>query len=529
MRLTIVTLIVNGILFWSQTNAQFVETKVVPLLPVPNSEFGRSLGLSGDYLVVGAGRDGEKGEGAGAAYVFKRAAHRWLQQGKLLATDGGTLDRFGHSVGISQGNIIVGAFKDDAGIGPGAGSAYIFTRSGPIWNQSAKLVASDAAAHDQFGFSVAISRETAIVGAFLDDNLAADAGAAYVFKHIGTEWIEQAKLVASDARISDEFGISVAIDGDRAVVGCPNADAVGINAGAVYVFRRTQTQWVQEAKLTASDGNVLDNFGLSVDIRGDFLLVGAEFQDEAAFNAGAAYLFHRTEVGWVEESKLTAADPGENDLFGQSVAISDEHALVGAFFDDDKGARSGSAYLFRRNADSWIQEMKITAGDGQAGDWFGFAAAIDSQYAVVGKWNDVDGGAAYVYSGYASSASGALHSGHTPISEIGDGFPVLAGKDPPQGSSLATGISLQQNFPNPSNPSTNISFELREASYVSLTVFDLLGSEVVTLTEGFREQGNHVVVWDGTNSTGQRVSSGTYLYRLRSGQNVITRKMVLGK
>ena len=240
--------------------------------------FGFSVGLSGDTAVVGAREDDHAGGGnAGSAYIFENNGIRWEQVAKLTAFDAANSDRFGNSVAASGETIVVGARGDDHAGGDGAGSAYVFVRDGTHWPLQAKLTASDAAPADEFGTSVALSGDTIVVGAREDDHAGGmNAGSAYVFFRSGNSWSEQAKLVGSDSALADRFGISVAVSGDTAVVGARGNDHTGdVDAGAAYVFFRRGSSWSEQAKLTAEDSNLFDEFGNSVAVAGDSALVGA--------------------------------------------------------------------------------------------------------------------------------------------------------------------------------------------------------------------------------------------------------------
>ena len=187
---------------------------------------------------------------------------------KLTASDAAAGDWFGRYVAVSGATVVVGAPNDDDN-GSNSGSAYVFVRSGISWSQQAKLTASDAAAFDFFGVSVAISGDTAVVGANFDDGKGVDSGSAYVFVRSGTTWTEQAKLTASDAAALDQFGIEVSISGDTAVVGAFSDDDSGSRSGSAYVFVHSGATWTEQAKLTASDAAIDDRFGRSVSVSGD--------------------------------------------------------------------------------------------------------------------------------------------------------------------------------------------------------------------------------------------------------------------
>jgi hypothetical protein len=313
--------------------------------------FGVSVSISGDTAIVGAYQDDTAaGSDAGSAYIFIRNGTVWTQQQKLTTSDGAVSDLFGVSVSISGDTAIVGAWGNDTAGGSNAGSAYVFTRSAGLWTEQQQLIASDGAVTDNFGVSVSISGDTAIVGAYQDDTAAgSDAGSAYIFIRNGTVWTQQQKLTASDGAGNDQFGRSVSISGDSAIVGAYfDNTAGGLVAGSAYIFTRSGTVWTQQQKLTASDGAATDQFGWSVAISGDTVIVGAHNDDTAGgTDAGSAYIFTRSGTVWTQQQKLTASDGAGNDQFGRSVSISGDSAIVGAYQDDTAaGANAGSSYIF---------------------------------------------------------------------------------------------------------------------------------------------------------------------------------------
>ena len=379
--------------------------------------FGYSVSVSGDTAVVGAAYDDQSGWiDAGSAYVFVRSngpgAPGWAQQAKLTASDAAAYDYFGYSVAISGDTAVIGAVDSDALFAFDAGAAYVFVRSGGVWAQQAKLTASDAAIGDRFGCCVSISGDTVVVGAEYADPLDLyGAGVAYIFARSGGPgapvWTEQAKLIASDAATVDYFGYSVSVSGDTAVVGALYGDAPdALGAGAAYVFSRSSAVWVQQAKLTASDARGGGQFGYSVSFSGDTAVVGAIYGEApGGLNAGAAYVFFRSGDVWAQQAKLTASDAGDSDLFGCSVSVSGDTAVIGAT-SDEYHPSTGSAYVFVRSggpgAPGWMQQAKLTASDAATGDCFGNAVSVSGDTAVVGAPYDnhsggTDAGSAYVF------------------------------------------------------------------------------------------------------------------------------------
>jgi len=327
-------------------------------------QFGSSVAISDDYALVGS-PGSILSPTRGSVYVFVHSGSTWTQQAKLTASDGAAYDEFGSSVSISGNLALIGAPADDNGVNTDQGSAYVFVRSGSSWTQQAKLTASDGAASDIFGTDVAISGTYALVGAFGDDAGAnANQGSAYVFGQAGLGWIQTAKITALDGLAGDNFGIRVALSGDYALIGASDDD-VGTNAnqGSAYVFMRSGGSWIQQAKLTAADGSTSDRFGWSLAISGNYALVGAYQKrgvDGQPFQ-GAAYVFVRSGSSWTQQAKLAAHDKADNDVFGSSVAILGDYAVIGAPNDDIGDNRNqGSAYLYKRTGTSWLFLRKIT-------------------------------------------------------------------------------------------------------------------------------------------------------------------------
>jgi len=400
---------------------QFIGTAFVEfekLTPSPGASqdyFGNSVGVSGHLAVVGAYGDDQAYGLAGAAYIFDESEggpSNWGQVEKLFASDAASGDQFGFSVAMSGDMVVVGANHDDDH-GSSSGSAYVFARDeggADNWGQVKKLTAGDGAMDDQFGYSVAISGDTVVVGAPWDDDGSADAGSAYVFqrdKDGADNWGQVEKLTASDGAASDHLGLSVAISGDFVVAGAPWNSNSKIDSGAAYVFARHEggtDSWGQVKKLFVTDGTIGDYLGYSVAISGSTVVAGAYHYTT---DTGAAYVFERHQGGldnWGRVTRLVGSDTIANDQFGWSVAIAGDRVVAGAHHDNDDGTHSGSAYLFQRNhggSNRWGQTQKLTASDAAADDWFGWAAAVAGSTVVLGALGDDDAGSfsgsAYVF------------------------------------------------------------------------------------------------------------------------------------
>ncbi len=365
----------------------------------------------------------------GSAYVFVRVGSTWIQQAQLTATGGAANDQFGISVALDGDTALVGAYGDDVGGNTAQGSAYVFVRSGSTWTQQAKLTAADGAANDFFGVCVALDGDTALVGVPEGDVGAAfDQGSAYIFTRSGTTWTQQAKLSASDGATNDSFGESVALAGDTALVGASRHDVGATDTqGAAYVYFRTGSSWSQQAKLTAADGAASDRFGFSVALSGDTALVGAYFDDVGVnSNQGSAYVFIRSGSTWTQQAKLTAADGAASDVFGGSVALFGDTALVGPLFDDAIApSDQGSAYIFTRSGTTWNQQARLTAADDGASDRFGISVALSEDTALVGaSRDDVDANNNQGSTWTFNLASDDLSVAHNDVTDVS--YPSIA-------------------------------------------------------------------------------------------------------
>jgi hypothetical protein len=387
------------------------RAKIVAADKANGDSFGTAVSISADgrTAIFGAPQDDVNMSDNGSAYVYVLDGGVWQFQAKLLAADRAAIDLLGQTVALSaDGNTaIIGAYnRIEAGLA-NSGAAYVFTRSGTTWTQQAKLLASDKATNDSFGWAVALSNDgdTALIGApGKSDSGTTSNGASYIFTRNGTTWTQQAKVLASDKGNNAGFGIFVALagtDGNTALIGAYNHSDPGFTSnGAAYVYTRSGTIWTQQAKLSASDKASSDLFGISVALSadGNTGIVGAYLEDESPNSGnGAAYVYTRSGTTWTQQAKLLAADRANNDDFGQSVALSADGntALVGALFEDDPNTtNNGAAYLFTRSGTTWTQQYKLLAADKASNDYFGRSVALpaDGNTAVVSAYQKSDSG-----------------------------------------------------------------------------------------------------------------------------------------
>jgi FG-GAP repeat len=350
------------------------QAKVVQSDGDVGDSFGTSLAIDGETAVVGSPFDSDLGLASGSAYVFTRTGTVWTQQAKLLPDGVSTFEMFGNSVSISGDTIVIGV-QEDGDNGLSSGSAYVFTRSGNAWTQQAKLLPDDGVDFAKFGSSVSIHGETVVIGAKGDSGT----GTAYVFTRSGGPggvWSQQAKLLPADG-LGVNFGNSVSIHGDTAVVGARFSSDNGAFSGSAYVYARSGGAggvWSQQAKLLPDDGAAGGNFGISVSTSGDTTIVGADFGNTSGADSGRAYVFARVGGVWSQQAKIVPLDSVIDDLFGTSVSMSGTTTVAGATKDDDFGTDSGSAYVFDLGCDPCPVDL---TGDGVL-DFFDVAAFLSA-------------------------------------------------------------------------------------------------------------------------------------------------------
>lgn len=371
--------------------------------------FGYAVEISGDYAIVGVPYSDDPGSGvdSGSAYIYHFDGATWVEQQKLLPSNGAANSFFGVSVAISGVYAIVGAY----GQANYKGSAYVFRYNGNSWVQQQRLTAADGAVNDLFGYSVGISGETAIVGAYGENHRGTYSGSAYIFTFNGTSWLQTAELIASDGAAYDYLGMDVAISGNDAIVGAYQNDGQAVDAGAAYIFHYNGTSWIQQQKLTASDAAIGDFFGWSVRVSGDNLIVGAVTDENNGYFAGSAYIYHNNGSNWVQQQKLIPSAVNGDEGFGNAVAISGNSAIVGFYGDR---ISSGSASIYNFDGVNWVEQQTITAANPTL--YFGFAVGISGDSTIVGAPGaDINGawsGSAFIVSLTSPDRIGAYHQGN---------------------------------------------------------------------------------------------------------------------
>ncbi len=523
-------------IFQQREDAAWVETtKLSDGETASEDQFGIAVAISGNIAISGAQQDDDVAPNAGAAYVFERSSSLWLQRAKLTADDAQPGDLFGSAIALDADTVVIGAIGvDDAG--PDAGAAYVFVRAGDEWIQQAKLIGADIGIFDRFGSSVAVHENTVVIGAYGKGDAGPDAGAVYVFVRNGTNWAQQAKLTHRNALQGDLFGFSVAVHGDTVLAGVPLSDATGPDSGVVYLFTRSGNSWGEELVLIPNDIGVGDAFGYAVALTEDAAIIGAPKEDRREEDMGAAYIFVKTNTTWVQQAKLAAVDGEAGDEFGSAVAIHEGTALVGAWKDDHPLGEGidpsvevdkGSAYSFLREDLSWVQKRRIVASGTHRSDRFGASVAIRGAFAIVGSAGNDSAG---------DNAGSAFIYNPIDLGFRSEEIPFSV--DAADRTLTTLGrikqTTIFQNYPNPFNPETWLPYHLAEPAAVTVHIYDVHGRLVRHLDIGLQVPGSYrsrekAAYWDGKDESGNRVASGIYFYTFTAGDFQTTRRMVILK
>ena len=493
--------------------------------------------IVGDVVIVGKHNvDHDKHPGAGRIYTLNR--DKWELTAELTAHDrkpNTGQAGFGYDVAISgppgrrnADYAIIGAPGDD-GAAENAGAAYIYAFNSPHWQQEVKLTAADAGERDAFGYVVSIDGTTAVVGAPDDDDAGNNSGAVYVFVRDANGWKQHTKLVPKELGKLDSFGDAVEILESTLIVGAPGHTHDGVRfAGAVFVFVRDGDTWRMQAKLTADDAGAGDQFGVSVGMEGDTIIVGAKKHDpDGIKDAGAAYIFQRSGNTWKQQAKLTAPKKRNGDHFGTGVATSRDIAIVGAPLREEGAPSAGAAYSFVNVDGAWNNTATVVPDVAHPNLFFGSDIAISGDTVIVTGGDGPEKGVgvgngivAYVY-------GGAEHFNTPPFAVEPFGLKV---------TTLAhlKRTALHQNFPNPFNPETWLPYRLETDAPVTFHIYNIHGQLMRELDLGTQAAGNYLTreaaaYWDGRDQVGEAVSSGMYFFTLQAGGFQATRRMLILK
>ena len=376
---------------------------------------GRRIATTDQFLAVGIDqRDSGRSEESGVVDLFRRDDNQtpsdltddiWRFAQRIEPPSPQSFGAFGWSLALAESRLVVGAPTMSNG-----GRVFTYRHDGDQWKLEQELTSADQSNLDSFGVAVDIDGDTLVVGSHRKKmNDLATAGAAYVFAHNGSRWTQTAKLLPADPSSGKEFGTAVAVDQNHIVVGAPrddNGSPFGFWRGSAYVFQRRtpQSDWQQQTKLAAYDGQSFDQFGYAVDIWDGMLVVGSPYNTNAADNDGSVYSYRNFRDRWVYSQKVVAPAESTAGKFGWDVALNGERLVIGAPAQDGTTVDSGAVYAYQRNDQWWTLQQQINnpvVRSDTAGDYFGSSVGASWQWIGVGAMLDdvgtSDTGAAFVY------------------------------------------------------------------------------------------------------------------------------------
>lgn len=357
--------------------------------------FGKSCCIDGSQLVVGAfaattGRPG-------SAHVFELGATGWVQRARLVPADGGAGDEFGNSVGISGDLVVVGSEYHDSAAGNNAGAAYVYEKLAGRWTQVAKLQPADAQQQHDFGEYVAIEGTVVVAGCRFDATLGNNAGAAYVFERVDGQWVQTGKLLGSAGRRNDLSADTLAIGGGRILMSSYRSDASGGHSGSAYLFEKVDGTWTEVAHLVANDGAGELSRGLALD--GDRVVLGARLEGTNGVAAGAGYVFEKWNGAWIQTAKLLPRLGLSMDWTGEAVAVRGDRIVLSGHRRDEVGTDSGVAWVFELRDGEWVETKMLQSSAASPLDDFSFSLSMSGlDLVATSPYDGGNVGAAYVFS-----------------------------------------------------------------------------------------------------------------------------------
>lgn len=369
-----------------------------------SSLFGISVSMENNRIVVGASQSiNSIGSTSGSVHVFDLVEGEWVQTQKLITNDGWSIDNFGHSVSLDNNRIAIGAYRARGISNDNSGVVYIFDLISGKWIENQKISPENGRNSDYFGYSVDLSGNRLIIGAYREEDTGlSNNGAAYIYDLDNGIWLLTQKITASIMNNNDYFGFSVSLDGDQALVGAIGNDDTTVDAGSAYVFNFDGDNWTQSTILYPS-GNDPSNFGASVKLHNNQAFIGATNHNFNDVNSGSLFVFDFDNGNWQHNQIIHPDSRMPQDIFGFAVSASDTNLFVNSLYDDDNGINSGTVYTYKKVNGSWFQDYELTSNeiDGSTYDSFGSSVSYNGNRLVVGAIYDngefKDSGAAYIY------------------------------------------------------------------------------------------------------------------------------------
>ncbi len=484
------------------------ETRFVYEPGVPGDGVGESVAVHGQTALLGAPAVGVANLSPGYVLVLEQNGGTWEFEQKLEAAEGMLDDRFGFSLALTASAAVVGAPEADFQ-GENTGAAYYYTFQGNEWSQQLQLLPEDGEGGLEFGTSVAVMQDGAVdvvlVGAPVINITGLRTGEVYIFEIQNNAIVHSQRIQIGDFSFVAGTGESVALDNNLVAIGTPRRGPGGQNIGSVYLFERGDTSWEFKQELQASDATAQDVFGSSVDVDGAWMFVGAPREDDEAVNSGAVYIFQENAGTWGQIARLKAPTPIAEDMFGESVAVSGNVAVVGTSHNDDQGPGSGTFYVYEYDNSVWHFVDQFYASDAGIGDNLAKSVDISGDIIVAGAagHNGDDSeesvGAAYFFSKDGSSTS---------VDEL------------PAGSNSTFDAVL---YPNPTPAQSTFSVRANQSQNVNIEMYDLLGRHIQSLYSGMLVKAQSY----SFEIASETLPAGIYFVRIKGEKNIKTLRLTL--
>ena len=380
--------------------SQDFSKKLYPNDSRQGAYFGRFVDQNDDFIIISAYKDSENVSSSGALYIFKKVNGVYIQSQKVFPGDGMVEQFFGYSIGISKEWIVTGAHHDSSK-GASSGAVYILKKnSNDKWDIVQKLVPADLSEGDEFGKKVSLYENTLVSSCYLDDDNGINSGVVYVYKLIDGKWQQNTKILPSTPMEYSQFGLSLDLFKDKLIVGAPFEGKKEL--GAAYVYEYNNDKWNEVSKFQPDDLMDYNQFGITVKINDDFAFVSSIKNDDFGENSGIVYVYRRVNGDWQYFQKLNGPDEEKGDGFGIDLTVTDSFVVIGSYFDDDNGLNSGSVYLYKLKGGKWKFCKKINPSDGSESDAFGASISLKNNNLLVGAYSDSDkgflSGSAYIFS-----------------------------------------------------------------------------------------------------------------------------------
>jgi hypothetical protein len=476
--------------------------------PPAHSLYGWAVTIHGEFAAISAPNESyDNLVMAGTVYMYRIKDGNWSFFQKITPSDPESMKSFGSSLKMYGLSLLVGAPNDNGK----AGAAYVFQFNGVSWEQIQKIVPENLVSFQQFGATVELGPNYALISTISKDDQGIASGSIYQYRVTLENWVEEQVIVSPEKSVNDLFGACLSIvSKDRFVVGAPRTNGKNMNEGAIYSYTKKESGWAIDQKITPENGCTEGLFGNACSISEGRLLVGAMQEASESLTSGKAYLFKLNHTGkWSLEQILVPDNQRNNDYFGMSVSLNGELAIVGSpkwdngIFNGDMG----SVDIFGFQDGKWSFIQKIIAEDGAEDDHFGMAISSYKNNLIIGSRFDDDP---------------QPNNGSAEIYNLSSLLPESQNNNLPETCTL-------WNYPNPFRQATTIYYNLPVTTHVDLSIFDLSGSKIANLVSRDETAGFKEVIWNGRDSGGNSLPSGIYLYQLSTSGFTASKKMILVK